>query len=268
MPQILIDKYQCVRCGQCVLSCPNMLYSRRNLNDCPTLVGGAEDLCIDCAHCVAGCPVGAISINGVGQDSCLTIPKETIPRFDHISTLVRMRRSIRHFSEKLLEKSKVELLLDVVRWAPSARNNQLLRWIVVRREEKMKELGELVIRWVSALGGENAERLQKAYDSGNDVIFRGASTLVVACIDKNYDFGEVDATIAVQTLDFTATAMRLGTCWAGFFMRAAQNEPEIGKWLGLNENENVQAALMIGYSGPEAYHRIPYRKETDLHWVE
>lgn len=265
MPEVLLDKYQCVRCGQCVLSCPGLLFSRKNQKECPTLHPQIAEKCINCGHCVAGCPVGAISVNSLGSEACLSIPKESIPRFEHISTLVRMRRSIRDYADKHLEKSKLEILLDVVRWAPSARNGQPIRWIVVHGREKVVELATLVIDWMRTL--EECQPLVDAWESGNDVIFRGAPVVVAACTGPEAIYPEIDSAIAVQTLDFCASSMRLGTCWAGYFMKAAQHEPTIAKWLELEEGEKVQAALMLGYPGSEAYNRIPSRDELQLRWI-
>ncbi len=260
-----IDRYQCVRCGQCVLSCPNQLYTRKNHSECPSLVPNASEACINCGHCVAGCPVGAITVGGLGHEACQTIPKESIPRFDHIATLVRMRRSIRHFEEKPVEIAKLESLLDVVRWAPSARNGQPVKWIVVRHRDKMLELGELIAETMR--GQDPYKRQVDAWDEGNDMILRGASTLVVAYTEPDAIFAEVDCTIAVETLELCAVALRLGTCWAGYFIRAAQANPAIGNWLGLKKTEKIQAAILVGYPGQEVYKRIPFRKELEVKWI-
>ena len=263
---IQLDRYQCARCGQCVLACPGQLFLRKNHSECPVIIPNAAELCIRCGHCVAGCPVGAISVGSLGVDACQTVPRESIPRFEHISTLVRMRRSIRRFDEKPLEIAKLESLLDVVRWAPSARNEQPLKWIVVRHREKMVELGSLIAN--AMRGKEHYTRQVEAWDDGNDMILRGAPTLAIAYTDSDAIFPEVDCTIAMETLDLCAAAMRLGSCWAGYFIRAAQEHPAINGWLGLKKTEKVQAALLLGYPGQEVYKRIPFRKELEIKWIQ
>ena len=262
---IQLDRYLCVRCGQCILGCPSQLFSRRNLSDCPAIAPHADEVCINCGHCVAGCPVGAISVAGLGVDACQTIPRESIPRFEHISTLVRMRRSIRQFDEKPLEKAKLDSLLDVVRWAPSARNAQPLKWIVVQSREKMLELGNLIAN--AMRGKEHYVRQVEAWDNENDMILRGAPVLAIVYTESDAIFPEVDCTIAMETLDLCAAAMRLGSCWAGYFIRAAQEDSAIKDWLGLTNKEKVQAALLLGYPGQEVYKRIPFRKELEIKWI-
>ncbi len=265
MPEITVDKYSCVQCGQCVLNCPGMLFTRKNWSETPSLVPNADAECINCAHCVVGCPVGAITVGEITRSMCQSIPKESIPRFEHISSLVRMRRSIRHFADKQLEKSKIENLLDIVRWAPSARNGLPVKWAIVYGREKMQELGALIIDWMR--NNEMFRKQVEAWDDGKDMVLRGAPVLAVAYTDSSATWPEVDCTIAVQTLDFCAAAMRLGSCWAGYFIRAAQNDPKISDWLGLQKTDKVQAALMLGYIGPEAYTLIPHRPENEVRWV-
>ena len=91
--------------------------------------------------------------------------------------------------------------------------------------------------------------------------------MVIAYTGADAIFPEVDCTIAVETLDLCAAAMQLGSCWAGYFMRAAQMDRTLQKWLGLKKGEKVQAALLLGYPSLEVYKRIPFRKELEIQWI-
>ncbi|MDR2706529.1 MAG: nitroreductase family protein [Planctomycetaceae bacterium] len=263
MDKIIIDKYLCVRCGQCIGACPAHLFYRPTLNDYPSTIEKAEDHCIACNHCLAVCPVQAISVDGTNGEMCLDFVRESIPRFEHIATLARMRRSIRRYSNKPLEKRIIEQLLDVVRWAPSAKNKLPVKWIVINNRNKVQELEELVAQWMRTQPQLAAIREANEPDG----IFRGAPCVIAAYTDANAIWPSVDTAIAVETLDLCAAAMRLGSCWAGFFIRASQHDPEINRWLGLNETETVHGGLMLGYIGDEAYQRVPYRPELDLRWI-
>ncbi|MGL6226437.1 MAG: nitroreductase family protein [Thermoguttaceae bacterium] len=266
MPKIIVDKSSCVPCGLCVLTCPNGLFVRPTEDSTPELLLGAEELCIKCAHCVAACPVGAIQIDDITQTQCHSIPRTSLPRFEHVATLVRTRRSIRHFREKLLTRAEIEQLLDVVRWAPSARNRLPLKWIVVHGPDKVHELGQVMVDWMQ--DKEPFQRQVAAWNEGKDLILRSAPVLIVAYSDEKDDWGDVDGAIAVQSLDYCAVAKRYATCWAGYFIRAAQNDPKTQDWLGLKKGEKVRGALMIGYPGEETYNRIPHRKEATTSWIE
>ncbi len=263
--KIVVDKYLCVRCGQCVLTCPSRLFVRETSKDYPSVVSGAAEICISCNHCVAACPVGAISIGGIGAKACESFVKESIPRFDHIATLARMRRSIRRFASKPLDEKVIAQLMDVVRWAPSAKNGLPIRWVVVQGTEKVHELAGLVIDWMRTVKG--LESVVAAWDGGYDPVLREAPCLIIGYTEKSALWPEVDTAIAIETLDLCAAAMRLGSCWAGFFIRAAQSDPAINRWLGLTDKQTVHGGLMIGHINNEVYQRVPYRPELDLRWI-
>ena len=265
MKKIVIDKYVCVRCGQCVLTCPSRLYIRESAKDYPSVVDSADEVCISCNHCVAACPVGAICINGIGTKECQPFSKATIPRFDHIATLVRMRRSIRRYDSKPLDEKTIAQLMDIVRWAPSAKNGLPVKWIVVSGHEKVRELAGLIIDWMRTVKG--LESLVAAWDAGVDPVLRGAPCLIAAYTEDSALWPAVDTAIAIETLNLCATAMRLGSCWAGFFIRAAQNEPTINRYLGLTDKQTVHGGLMVGHINDEVYQRIPHRPELDLRWI-
>ncbi|MGL4595822.1 MAG: nitroreductase family protein [Thermoguttaceae bacterium] len=259
----IIDQQSCVRCGQCIITCPRGIFFRTNNQSTPEIKENGG--CIGCYHCVVSCPVGAISVNSVNTALCPSIPKESVPRFEHIATLARMRRSVRNYAEKSVEPRLLVQLLDVIRWTPTARNMLPIKWIVVNEKEKMKELSDLVMNWITTL--PKTEEMVDAWKNGKDPIFHNAPVLVVAYTDETAIWPEIDATIAITTLDYCATAKRLGTCWAGFFIRAAQKDPAVKKLLGLDATQTVQAALMIGYIGQEAYQKIPHRPELDIRWI-
>ncbi len=263
--QPCIDRYLCVRCGQCVASCPMGLFQRKQATEYPTVVDHAENACIACNHCVSVCPVGAVSVGNIGADDCQVFAKESVPRFDHIATLARMRRSIRRYSDKPVEDRIIVQMLDVVRWAPSAKNGLPVKWVVINNREKLLELGAIALQWLEKQPG--GEVLRAAWNAGEDPIFRGAPCLVAAYTESTAIWPQVDTAIAVETLDLCVTAMRLGSCWAGFFIRAAQNDPEINAWLGLTTTQQVHGGLMLGHIGDEVFQKIPYRPELDLRWI-
>ncbi|MDR2439985.1 MAG: nitroreductase family protein [Planctomycetaceae bacterium] len=263
MDKIIIDKYLCVRCGQCIGACPACLFYRQTLNDYPSIIENAEKYCISCYHCLAVCPMHAISVKGIDGSMCFDFVRESIPRFEHIATLARMRRSIRRYADKPLEKQVIEQLLDVVRWAPSAKNKLPVKWLVINDQNKVQELEKLVVQWLQSQ--PQYPEIREANEPNG--IFRGAPCVIVAYTDATAIWPAVDTAIAVETLDLCATAMRLGTCWAGFFIRASQNDPAINRWLGLSETETVHGGLMLGYVGNEAYQRIPFRPELELRWL-
>ena len=266
MHLIHIDTTHCVRCNQCVAACPSRLIVQETPQSYPRRVADADERCIACMHCTAICPVGVIAIDEIDRKMCQPVPKESMPRFEHIATLARTRRSIRNYSAKPVEKAKLEQVLDVVRWAPTAKNGLPVRWVVANRRELIAELAGMIVEWMRNI--PECRPAVDAWDRGVDMVTRGAPCLIVAYTEKDALWPAMDATIAVETLDLCATAMRLGCCWAGYFILAAQSDRKIAKRLGLTDSQTVQAALMLGYPANESYTRIPWRKELDIRWLE
>jgi nitroreductase/Pyruvate/2-oxoacid:ferredoxin oxidoreductase delta subunit len=268
MQKITLDRSLCLRCGQCTLVCPNHILQRQTNSDCPAYIGGGEEICIACHHCVAACPGGALTIGNIGRSDCLEYDKTTAVRFEHIAHLARSRRSIRRYSDKPLEERTIEQLLDVARWAPTAKNGLPLKWVIINSAAKVRELAGVVVDCIKK--HPNTERLVKIWNEGSDPVFRGAPCVIGAYTDDlTAHWSAVDAAIAVGTLDLCSAAMRLGTCWAGIFVRAAQSadKPIINQWLGLKETETIHGGLMIGHIGGEVYQRIPYRPEAPKIWI-
>jgi len=231
-------------------------------------VEGAEKICIGCYHCVAACPGGALTIGNIGADDCLAFDKTAAIRFEQIAYLIRKRRSIRRYSAEPLEDRVIEQLLDVVRWAPTAKNGLPLKWVIINNPSKVRELAGVVMNVIKKQPG--TEPMVAAWDKGDDPVFRGAPCVIGAYTnDATSIWSAADTAIAVETLDLCATAMRLGACWAGIFIRAAQSSEKatINKWLGLSETDTIHGGLMIGHVGEEVYQRIPYRPEAPKIWI-
>ncbi|MDR3110883.1 MAG: nitroreductase family protein [Planctomycetaceae bacterium] len=265
MSTIEIDKSDCIQCGLCASVCPSVLLQQRNVRSCPEVVDGAESRCINCGHCVAICPVNAIAVNGITTRECVPVSREASPRFEHIASLVRNRRSIRKFVYEPLDRTQLDQLFDVVRYAPTARNGLPVRWTVVNSPKTVNELAELVIDWIKRTG--QSPELVEEWNAGHDRVLRGAPCLVVATTNDTAILPEIDSTIAVEIFELAATALRIGVCWAGYFVLAAQNDEAIVKRLKLDHGERVYGALMLGKTDIEIYPRVPVRPQPVVRWL-
>lgn len=263
--RLAFDKFRCARCGQCSGACPIHLIQQESLNHYPVAVADADERCINCNHCVSVCPVQAVSLAELTGVDCQPIEREMVPRFDNVATLIQTRRSIRRYAETPVENVVIEQLLSIARWAPSAKNGLPVQWIVVNDRSKVKELEKLTIDWFGTLKGMGS--MVEAWKAGQDPIFRGAPCVIAAYTTQSAIWPVIDATIAVETLDLCIAARRLGSCWAGYFIQAAQKDAAIKNWLGLTAEETLQGALMVGHIGDENYQRIPPRPMPPIRWI-
>ena len=142
--------------------------------------------------------------------------------------VIQSRRSIRKFRKDPVEEAKLRNVLEAARLAPSAKNLQPWRFIVVS-DSRIK-------------GG-----LKAAYGSE---WFTSAPVIIVACAlpeeawvrMDGEEYWKIDIAIAMQNLILAATEEGLGTCWIGAF-----NEEAVKRELGIPAKVRVVAMTPLGY---------------------
>jgi len=142
--------------------------------------------------------------------------------------VIRNRRSIRAFKKRSVEEEKLNRILEAARLAPSARNMQEWKFVVVR---------DRVLR----------ERLADAANKQHFVAH--APVIIAACgtiVDRVMGCGQlsypIDVAIAVTHMTLQAVAEGLGTCWICAF-----DEGKVKSLLGVPEGVRVVALLLVGY---------------------
>ncbi len=144
--------------------------------------------------------------------------------------VIKIRKSVRKYTDKPVEKEKLETILTAAQLAPSWRNGQCWKFIVVIDPEDKKAL----IRCTSLF---NQSWLGTEY------------AIIVACGDpkhsgsrNNQPYYMVDVAIAMEHLILTATDLGLGTCWIGGF-----DEVKVKELLHIPEIFRVVAMTPLGY---------------------
>ena len=142
------------------------------------------------------------------------------------------RRSIRSFSGQPVEEEKLLRVLEAGRLAPSARNMQDWKFVVVKDPGLRRRLAE-------------AARNQEFVGQAPVVIVAcGTSDYVMTCGQLTYP---IDVAIAVDHMTLAAVEEDLGTCWIGAF-----NEDKVKEILGVPEDVRVVALLPLGYPAETA----------------
>ena len=271
MSPITIDAKKCLRDGVCVDVCPLRIIERKGGSSVPSTVAGEEDRCIECGHCVAVCRAGALSLDEMKSKDCPPAPAGLTAAA--AEGFLRGRRSIRVYRDKPVEREKLTRLIEIARYAPTGTNSQRVGWVVIESREKVKTLAGTVVDFFRHLAAAknpvaDSYKLGKsiaAWESGIDVISRGAPALVLAHAPKDYGLATVDCTSALTYLDLAAPSLGLGTCWAGYFMMAAAHWPPLQQALGLPESRACYGVMMAGYP-KYAYHQLPLRKPPTIQW--
>lgn len=275
MSLFTIDEKWCRKDGFCVAECPAMIIEMKSEDSFPTPVTGAENRCINCGHCVAVCPHSALTLEKMPLASCPSLKEDLFIAPNQVEQFLRSRRSIRSYREKPVERDKIQGVIDLARYGPTGSNSQQVQWLVVPSREGVVKLTELAVDWMRSTveaGDPLAEQFQmagiiRAWESGVDFICRGAPALVVTHGPEAYPVMAIDSTIALTFFDLAAPSSGLGTCWAGFFMAAANSWPELVRALDLPDGHKPTGAMMVGYPNAR-YHRLPARDSAQVTWME
>jgi len=140
---------------------------------------------------------------------------------------IKERRSIRAYQNRPLPEDVLREVLEAARLAPSARNRQEWRFVVVQDEGQ--------IRRVAAAAGQ-------PFIGTAPVIIAGVALnpeRVMRCGVPTY---AVDLAIAMTNITMAATAHGLGTCWIGSF-----DQEEVKRVLRIPEECKVVELMPLGY---------------------
>ena len=292
MNTVSIDLETCISCEKCIDECPEELFRISGDGETGSRVEWSDphSWCNDCGHCVAICPGTAIRLNG--DDGRERVTAREMCDYATASNLLASKRSARRYSDRPVEQSTVELILEVMRYAPSGHNAQSCEYYVVydgeikerlRKESAktfrlLKTMGKL--KWLikpfvakplfDALDGpglsEGMDELLRRYHRGDDPIFFHAPAVILVTVPKMGGMMTVDSTSAMTYGMLAAHSLGLGTCWMGFTMSAIANDNTIKKLLGIDRNRRISGVITLGYSDV-TYERLPPRHPAKVEWI-
>lgn len=141
---------------------------------------------------------------------------------------IRTRRSVRSWKKKAIEEGKLRRILEAARLAPSARNMQEWRFVVVTDADLRKKLA-VAARGQEFVGQAPAVIVGCAVECQN----------VMSCGQLSYP---IDLAIAMDHISLAAVAEGLGTCWIGAFY-----EDQVKEVLGIPPEVRVVELMPLGY---------------------
>ncbi|AFA47389.1 nitroreductase family protein [Acetobacterium woodii] len=272
---IKIDQEKCIGCGACVDDC-----FTRDLVIEEDKAKVLNQTCIKCGHCIAICPVNAVSITDYDMSE---VKAYNAVDFDiepeKLLNFIKFRRSVRQFTEKPIEKEKLEAIIEAGRFTPTGGNRQPVSFVVVQNE--LSELTRLALESLNNQGqayladkektppliAYYAKRWLQMYEDylknpekPTDLFFNAKTVMIVVSESP------IDGGLAASSMELMTHAQKLGMYYSGFFVRAAANSQELRRFLGIAEdNKHVIACLVMGY--PEvSYKRTVPRKKPSVSW--
>lgn len=147
--------------------------------------------------------------------------------------LTKNRYSCRSFMDKPVEQEKLDLILEAGRVAPTARNIQPQRILVLTDKSELSKLSECTkYGW-------------------------NAPVIMIICYDKNVvykriyddmDFGFIDGSIVTTQMMLEIQNLGLGTTWIGAFDPA-----KVRDVYNIPNNYEIVALLPVGYPSEDAH---------------
>ena len=158
------------------------------------------------------------------------------------SELIKKRYSVRAYSPKPVENTKLHAVLEAANIAPTAANRQPFQIIVINTKDREDELKQIY---------------------GRDWFIQPPLVICICALpnkawtrrEDGKIYGEVDATIAMDHLILAAADLGLGTCWIAAFNPQAAREI-----LGLPDDVEPIAFTPLGYPVDE----LKTKKRKDL----
>ena len=168
---------------------------------------------------------------------------------------IKTRRSIRAYKDEDISKDTIKEIIDVARMAPSWKNSQTIRYVVVEDKAAMEKI---------------ANEATLGFDHNKEIINKCNKLVIIAQINKRCGYERdgsfstskgagwemFDAGIAAQTFCLAAHEKGIGSVILGIF-----DDAKVGEIIGLEEGKTVAALIPIGY--PEAEVTPTPRKEVD-----
>jgi nitroreductase len=151
---------------------------------------------------------------------------------DQMIELLRTRRSIRSYTPRPVDSESVELLVETLLRAPTSRNINPWRFIVVDDRALL-------------------DKLSTAKQHGS-AFLKGAPLGIVVCADSTKsDVWVEDCSIASILVQMTALSLGLGSCWIQIRQRehdgGTTSAAYIQQLLGLPEEITVESIIAIGH---------------------
>ena len=153
--------------------------------------------------------------------------------------LVQSRQSDRAYSDKPVEKEKLDRILEAARLAPSACNAQPWKFVVVTDEEKRLQVADATASKLLSMN-----HFTKQAPVQLVVIEESANfTSSVGGWATNKHYPHIDLGIVAAHVSLAAADEGLGSCIIGWC-----DEKKVQKALDIPKNKRVMLVILLGYS--------------------
>ena len=288
-----INTENCCACGLCVSICPAEIFYLENKS--LKIHSDRTAFCIHCAHCMAVCPTQSIQIEGLDYGKDLFPLSASLPDQTAFTRLLDTRRSIRAFSDKVVERESLENIVEQISKAPMGFPPHTTFVTVVQNREKIRQSIPLIIELYSRLIRmmqnpmirffikrqvpadkyyslkehviPNLPRRISDMQKGlGDSITRGAPVFIFFHANKNTSGYIENAHIALTYGLLAAHAAGLGALANGLLSQAVEKSPKLRTLFNIPSEHEVVTCMVLGYAKHKYTHGIK-RQLAGVNWV-
>ena len=161
--------------------------------------------------------------------------------------IVQKRRSIRKFADKELEPEQTQTILRAALMAPTSKSTRAWKFIVVDDKDLLRQIAQ-------------------AKSNGAEFVQEAPLAILVLMDTDATDVWVEDASIAAVTMQYQATELGLGSCWAQLRKRGLDDGTQADDVLRdiFNYGPNFKAVCVIAFGYPAIERKM--QDEEKLKW--
>ena len=291
---ITIDRSTCTKCALCAEVCPNRIPVKQG----PDGTIAARDnagLCMRCGQCMAICPTRSILVDGLSYERDFFDLPGNSPDEAAFHDMIRTRRAVRNFKGGPVPKELLEKVVEAISFAPPSFPPLKYQIVVVQNAELIRKALPNMIRLYESLvkmmknpvirffikrevGSKRfrtmrshllpllASRLPALKAGTEDTLTRNAPAMILFLADRDGEDIGPDIIIAAAFGMLAAHSMGLGGSIMDIIPPAIDRDPELRKMFSIPDDQEVAAALILGYPKYK-YQRGIRRKIRSVHWL-
>ena len=281
----VVDTETCLGDGICAEICPEDILEM--VDEKAATVETRADACILCGQCVAVCPTESLEMPKLRMEDFHRLDKMPFG-YEEFFDFLRLRRSVRTFKDKPVERGVIEKVLDAAATAPMGFPPHSTEVIVIDDREELdfllerlvedytktlkafsNPIGRAIVRL--AAGAKDSHSLKHYildvarhaneiyHDHGGDNYMRGAPVLMLFHGNRWTMSYEQNAHLVCHHSMLAALSLGLGSTIIGLIPPVVDRSKVLRKRYGIPKDNKVCTSLVLGY--PKYKYRQGIRRD-------
>lgn len=163
--------------------------------------------------------------------------------------LLKNRRSIREYTDQVPSLEIIREIIEDTCLAPTARNGQPCRFVIVREREFIKRLSDEskgnLLKDLARTPGSFLKDYESILRDESFNVFYNAPCVIYFIGPKNLRSLDLDIALTASYFMFSAVSRGLGTCWIG--LGSNIRSKEILGLMGIPDHIRIVAPVILGY---------------------